>query len=122
MPLVDMRSRVWPHIRANHPAPCGAIHEQAERPATRQRHRMVSPGIGSRSAGTFTFGEVASCTCCRLNALGSRGDRNQPFALPRRLKPRRKRAFLAGCCRVCRKDPVAADPERAPKVLTHDQV
>ena len=33
-----------------------------------------------------------------------------------------KEVFSPGCCRVCRKDPVAADPERAPKVLTHDQV
>jgi hypothetical protein len=30
MPLVDMRSPVWPHVRANHPAPC-ADHPRAER-------------------------------------------------------------------------------------------
>jgi hypothetical protein len=47
-----------------------------------------------------------------------------PFgpALPRRRELRRERGRLAGFCPVCRNGPVAADPEGAREILTHDQV
>jgi hypothetical protein len=51
MPLVDMRSPVWPHVRANHPAPC-ADHPRAER----AHRRLVSATRAYRLAL-----EVDSC-------------------------------------------------------------
>src|ERR1700704_5558932 len=78
MPLVDMRSPVWPHVRANHPAPCadypraephirpGSLSEQMHRRAQARRRAVA---INANERELHALGIQIHALESRLNEL-----------------------------------------------------
>ena len=113
MPLVDMRSPVWPHVRANHPAPC-ADHPRAEphiRPGslTEQMHRRAQArrravAINANERELHALGIQIQALESRLNELE---DQRLPWGVLEGEKPaelrERRVLFIETCeCRDMR--------------------